>query len=483
MTNTFLARRLRPWQWAIVGACGVAVLGGAYFTPFARAIETNVLVRDPSTIVSHKGEYWVFGTGPGTQMFSSRDKIHWTKRGAMLATAPSWVAETAPENRNNTVWAPDARFFGGKYHVYYSYSAMGAQQSGIGVASNETLDPKTWHDDGLVVKSDKTTGFNAIDPCVFEGNDGKIYLSFGSYFDGIRVGEVNAQTGLLVSPPPYKRIATRPTTPGNAIEASAIYFHDGWYYCFINFDGCCAGAKSSYNIRVGRSKNVYGPYLDKEGKDLNEGGGSLFWTASFDNGTGRLVDDQVGPGHVGVFKEGTDEWLTTHMEWSRAKNGATTMNLNKLGWAPDGWPYVVWDYQNVKIVSNLASHDVISPVKKVTDGGALENDYFDNRAGQKWNVQFVGNGLYRISERKSGLALSVKGEVKAGAPAVLAKYADLPSQKWRFTQNESGTYSLQSAANLGVSLDVSGGKTEDNTPIQVWTTNGLEPQNWSFRAR
>ncbi|BCM89264.1 intracellular endo-alpha-(1-_5)-L-arabinanase [Abditibacteriota bacterium] len=480
--NILLSRRSRRWVCAALGLCGVFGVGCALWTPFARAVETNVEVRDPSTIVSRNGEYWIFGTGKGTQMFSSRDKIHWTKRGQVLATAPSWVATGVPGNKDNTVWAPDARFFGGKYHVYYSYSSMGSKESGIGVASNATLDPTTWHDDGLVVKSGGDTGFNTIDPCVFEGGDGKIYLSFGSYFDGIHMAEVDAQTGLLKSQPPYKLVAAR-ANEGGAIEASYFYFHDGWYYGFVNFDGCCAGAKSSYNIRVGRSKNVFGPYLDKTGKDLGSEGGSLFWSATFDNGTGRPIDDQVGPGHVGIFKEGNDFWLTTHLEWSRARNGATTVNLNRLEWDADGWPYVVWDYQNVKIVSNLVSHDVVSPANKVTNGGALQTDYFDNGAGQKWNVQFVGNGFYSISENKSKLALSVQGEVKPGAPVGLATYANLPSQKWRFTQNDNGTYSLQSAANLNVSLDVSGGRPEDKTPLQVWTSNGLEPQNWSFRAR
>ena len=480
--NFLFSRRVRPLSILIAGVGATLGVGSSFLMPRARALETNVEVRDPSTILARNGEYWIFGTGTGTQMFSSRDKVHWTKRGPMLATAPAWVAQGVPGNRNNTVWAPDARFFGGKYRVYYSYSSMGSQQSGIGVASNATLDPTTWHDDGLVVKSNADSGFNTIDPCVFEGGDGKIYLSFGSYFDGIHVAEVNPQTGLLASQPPYPRIATR-SVPGNAIEASYIYFHDGWYYGFVNFDGCCAGAKSSYNIRVGRSKNVYGPYLDKEGKDLNSDGGTLFWSASFDNGTGRPLDDQVGPGHVGILKKGQDFWLTTHLEWSRARNGATTVNLNRLGWDAGGWPYVVWDYQNAKIVSNLSSHDVISPTHKVRKGGSLQTDFFDNRAGQKWNVDFVGDGLYRVSESKSRLALSVRGQVQPGATVEMASYAGLPSQKWRFTQNENGTYSLQPATNLGVSLDVSGGRPEDKTPLQVWTSNGLDPQNWSFRAR
>ncbi len=462
--------------------CAVLGVGSAFLLPRARALETNVEVRDPSTIIARDGEYWIYGTGTGTQMFSSRDKITWTKRGPALPTPPAWVGQYVAGNKDNTVWAPDVAFFGGKYHLYVSYSEWGTHNSGIGVASNATLDPTTWHDDGLVVRSGNDTSFNAIDPCVFQGADGKTYLSFGSYSDGIHMGEVDQKTGLLTTQAPYPLVAARANADG-PIEASYFYFHDGWYYGFVNFDACCAGAKSSYNIRVGRSKDVFGPYLDKAGKNLKSEGGSLFWAATFDNGSGRPVDDQVGPGHVGILKEGNDYWLTTHLEWSRAHNGATTVNLNHLGWDADGWPYVVWDYQNVKIVSNLPSHDVVSPSDKVVEGGALQTNYFDNSAGQKWNVQFVGDGFYRVNESKSGLALSVQGEVKPGALVRLATYANLPSQKWRCLQNENGTYSLQSAANLDVSLDVSGGRPEDNTPLQVWTNNGLDPQNWSFRAR
>lgn len=472
-------------QFSLWSRRGTFLLLGAGAIAFAArslAVETNVEVRDPSTIVECNGEYWIYGTGTGTQQFSSRDKITWTKRGAAFPKAPAWVAQYVAGNKDNTVWAPDARYFGGKYHLYYSYSEWGTRNSGIGVASNATLDPSTWHDDGLVVRSGNDTSFNAIDPCVFEGADGKVYLSFGSYSDGIHMGEVDSKTGLLISQAPYKLVAAR-STPNGAIEASYFYYFNGWYYGFVNFDACCANTRSSYNIRVGRSRNVYGPYLDKAGKDLTNEGGSLFWAATFDNGSGRPIDDQLGPGHVGIFKEGNNFWLTTHMEWARDRNGATTVNLNPLTLDADSWPAVVWDYKNVKLVSNLATHDVASVVGKVENGANLQTDYFEGRAGQKWDVQYLPDGFYRINESKTQLALSVEGEVKPGASVKVATFANSPSQKWRLTQNENGTYTLKSAANLGVSLDVGGGRAEDKTPLQVWSNNDLDPQNWSFRAR
>ncbi|MDQ3815502.1 MAG: arabinan endo-1,5-alpha-L-arabinosidase, partial [Armatimonadota bacterium] len=154
------------------------------------AVETDCLVRDPSTIVKKDGTYWLFGTGKGTQQFSSTDRIHWTNQGPALSTAPGWLAAAVPGN-DNEVWAPDIHFFNGKYYLYSSYSKWGSNNSAIGVATNATLDPKAWVDQGRVIRSVQGGNLNAIDPCIFTDADGNAWLSYGSYVSGIKLVQIN----------------------------------------------------------------------------------------------------------------------------------------------------------------------------------------------------------------------------------------------------------------------------------------------------
>ncbi|WP_119320002.1 arabinan endo-1,5-alpha-L-arabinosidase [Capsulimonas corticalis] len=322
------ARSVKNRSLAIFAICALLAPG------VLRAAETDCLVRDPSTMVKQDGTYWIYGTGRGVQQFSSTDRLHWTDRGPVFAVRPAWVSEAVPENRHNNAWAPDIHYFHGQYHLYYSYSSFGSQRSGIGVATNSTLDPRAWVDRGVVVQSPTSQGFNTIDPCIFVDFHGQPWLSFGSYFSGIYVVKIDPESGKTAAGAVPVKIATHPSPPYGDIEASAIIPHDGWYYLFVNWGSCCQGEKSTYNIRMGRSKNVTGPFLDKDGKDLKDGGGTIFLDNKKSDGS------EVGPGHVGVLFDKDGDWLTTHYEWAKDKSGATTANVDKLTWDRDGWPRV-----------------------------------------------------------------------------------------------------------------------------------------------
>lgn len=466
--------------WSLLAGLTLAIHSRA-----GQAVETNVLVRDPSTIVKRGDTYWVYGTGTGTQQFSSTDRLHWTKQGPALATAPSWVAANVPGNTTNEVWAPDVHFWNGKYYLYSSYSHWGSNSSAIGVATNENLDPKGWVDQGLVVRSIAGGDVNAIDPCIFEDAAGQPWLSYGSYVSGIKLLQLDPATGKQLGDKIYP-IATHPRGPGAAIEASYIYYHDGYYYLFVNWDACCAGAKSSYNIRVGRSKAVTGPFLDKDGKGMMQGGGSLFLAATYDNGSGRPVDDEVGPGHVGILHDNDGYWVSTHYEWARDQNGATTMNLNQLSWDSDGWPRVVLDSGPYKILSAIATHDVLGVARDTALEGAPLQTQFDGGAlSQRWTLQYQGNGYYSLLKPGTNMALSVTGcTPTAGARVEISDNRNRDCQQWYLQQNDDGTYTfLPKNGNKAQALDVSGCSPNDGTPVEQWNANGLECQKWSLRLR
>jgi arabinan endo-1,5-alpha-L-arabinosidase len=290
----------------------------------------NINVHDPSTIVQCKDEYYVYATG--MPMFHSKDLITWTRGPTPITQGLSWTESAiGPRGRNaqpGAYWAPDVIHVKDKYFLFVSISGFGVNTSGIGVLSSPTLDPNDpackWTDNGLVVKSETRDDFNCIDPAALYDTDGRLWLSFGSFWSGIKLIELNPDTGARIAPDsPMYSIAH-----WDSIEASYIYKHDGHYFLFVDLGMCCRGARSTYNMRIGRSDKITGPYLDKDGKDMLLGGGSPL----MDSHIGPLI----GPGHAGIVQVGDKFFISCHME-SNATGGGT-LSVRPLTWDPQGWP-------------------------------------------------------------------------------------------------------------------------------------------------
>ena len=298
--------------------------------PLEQSASRGIVTRDPSSIVSCKDEYWVFYTGRGVPSYHSRDLVNWERGPAVFQSAPDWIAQVVPENRDMNYWAPDIIKVGDRYFLYYAVSSFGKMTSAIGLATNPTLDPKDptyrWTDEGVVVRTQDGDGYNAIDPALFRDQDGSLWMSFGSYWSGIKLVQLDPKTG--------KRQAQDSKlfsiAHNSSIEASYLCRHDDYYYLFVNWGSCCQGPKSTYNIRIGRSKSVTGPYLDKTGVDLMNGGGSLFLATT----NGPLI----GPGHAGIFRAKGSEWFTSDFEGDIRMNGRATLAIMPLAWNSDGWP-------------------------------------------------------------------------------------------------------------------------------------------------
>lgn len=435
----------------------------------AFAAETNCLVRDPSTIIKRGDTYWVYGTGRGTQMFSSKDRLNWTKRGEALPDTPQWLAVTVPGNRNE-VWAPDIHLFNGIYYLYSSYSQWGTTKSGIGLATSKTLEPGSWQDKGLVITSAHGANYNTIDPCIFEDARGQPWLSFGSFFSGIKLIQIDPATGMQSKAnPKIYNIATR-QTPGNAIEASCVYYKSGWYYLFVNWDSCCVGNKSSYNIRVRRSKAVTGPYLDKSDKDMMQGGGSLFLAAVYDNGKGRLIDDEVGPGHAAILKDKDGYWLSTHYEWAQDKRGATTANVQRLEWDRDGWPRAILDPGPFSIVSMLPTHAALTVSLADTAARLAVQPRRSDAQEQKWTLTHTGEGFYTLTQNgKTALGANSKDEL------LLLPMGKSANRLWYLRQNEDGAYSLLPKSDMNSALTIT-----DAGSLSIQKHAGTEGESWTF---
>jgi arabinan endo-1,5-alpha-L-arabinosidase len=298
--------------------------------PLEESASRGISTRDPSSIVKCKDEYWVFYTGRGVPSYHSKDLVKWEHGPAVFKTAPDWIAKVVPENRNMNYWAPDIMKLGDRYILYYSVSSFGKMTSAIGLATNPTLDPNDpayhWTDQGWVVRTQDGDGYNAIDPSVFRDRDETLWMTFGSYWSGIKLVQLDPQTGKRLTPDskPFS------LAHNESIEASYLCRHDGYYYLFVNWGSCCAGPKSTYNIRVGRSKTVTGSYVDKAGVDLLHGGGSLFLATT----NGPLI----GPGHAGTLNAQGKEWFTSDFEGDVRMGGKATLAIMPLRWNADGWP-------------------------------------------------------------------------------------------------------------------------------------------------
>lgn len=288
-------------------------------------------IHDPSTIVAAEGAYWIFGTGKRVLSAKSVDLLAWTRLGPALPAAPAWAAEIAPGNKGDHYWAPDIIKIGDRYHLYYSVSEFGKNTSAIALATSPSLDPSApdhrWEDRGIVIRSGAGDDFNAIDPSVLRDADGRLWMAYGSFWGGLFLVELDPATGLRASPasPPL------PLADADEIEAPTLHHRRGFYYLFFNVGFCCRGKASTYRVLVGRSRDVTGPYLDDEGRDLRAGGGREFL-----GGAG----DFIGPGHATVLEENGREWAVVHF-YDGSREGQPGLALRRLGWTDDGWPRVI----------------------------------------------------------------------------------------------------------------------------------------------
>ena len=212
------------------------------------ALEGTVGIHDPSTVVECGGKWYVYGTG-GTPLVSDDG---WTWHPGVRAA--------------RTGAAPDVIKIGGTYYMYIS---------GVTMISSKTLDPNSpdykWVDGGRIAGADSDVDVNPIDPgCFLDPNDGTFWLTYGSYVGYLQVVQVDPKTGKRIQP------AQKPVNVAINCEASTMIYHDGYYYLLATHGSCCSGSDSGYHIVVGRSKRPTGPFIDKMGIDMIQGGGKLF---------------------------------------------------------------------------------------------------------------------------------------------------------------------------------------------------------------
>jgi arabinan endo-1,5-alpha-L-arabinosidase len=420
----------------------------------ALAVDGEPYIHDPSTVIQCDGKFYVFGTGGGG-----------------LISDDGWTWHTGAVRPGGGV-APDVIHIGHRYYVTYARGGGGmggGHASGVHIMWSKTLDPKSpdfgFNDDTVVASSDGVEDCDAIDPAfLLDPTDGRLWLSYGTYFGYIRLVELDPKTGKRMD-------GNQPLNIAIDMEATAMMYRDGWYYLLGTHGTCCDGANSTYNIRVARARKVTGPYLDNVGIETLKGGGKLFVAAS-----GRVA----GPGHFGLLDLGDGvQKFSCHYEADLDRSGRSVLDIRPLLWK-DGWPVAGDNFQEgtyeiqsersgyaLELAVDFARMDrggrgfgpppgpvtpipfqELSQVSPNWPAGNMEiriGDYMF-RPHQKWTITPVANvGGYpgspyfkiAITGADRTLAATPEGEVVA-VPA----FTGSPEQLWRIDQLTDGTYRI-----------------------------------------
>ncbi len=475
------------------------LLGG--FLAMASAIPTFALdgapyIHDPSTIVKCDGKYYTFGTGRGGLISDDG----WTWRSG--AVRPGGGA------------APDAIKIGDRYLVAYSATGGGLGGGHAGQVLtmwNKTLDPDSpdfkFTEPVEVARSLDDEDCDAIDAgLLLDPTTGRLWLSYGTYFGFIRIVELDPATGKRVE-------GNEPVDVAIDCEATDLIYRDGWYYLLGTHGTCCDGPNSTYNIVVGRSRNVTGPYLDNIGRDMLKGGGKMVIAAG---------DRNTGPGHFGRYIEDDGvEKMAFHYEADFDRGGRSVLAIRPLLWKND-WPvagellkegtyeieserrgyalelavdFVRMDAPRVPFweepkepLEPLKSQTLEEVISTWPEGEiAVRTGDYMFRPHQKWTITavpeaggYLGGQYYKIEIEGTHRALAATADAEVVA---VPEFTGAPEQLWRIEQLTDGTYRIMPKVVPGTDEQLALVATADSTPTLGHFDMDSDNSKWSFHVR
>ena len=453
----------------------------------------NPYIHDPSTIMECEGKYYTFGTGGGGLI--SPDGYTWDGG----AVRPGGGA------------APDAIKIGDRYLIAYGATGGGLGGGHAGIIYtmwNKTLDPKSpdfkYSEPNLVAQSEYDEDCDAIDPSLLMGPDGRLWMSYGTYLGFIRLVELDPATGKRVEGNKAIDIAID-------CEASALIYRNGWYYLLGTHGTCCDGVNSTYNIVVGRSRNVTGPYLDNVGRDMLKGGGKMVLAAG-----GRLI----GAGHFGryIVEEGVEK-MSCHFEADMDRSGRSVLNVRPLVWKND-WPVAGEMFQEgtyeieserrgyalelavdfVRLDTGIRGwrRDPNEPLKSIANQkledviGTWPTGNIDIRIGdymvrphQRWTITavpeaggYLGGAYYKITIEGTNRALAATADKEVIA---VPEFTGAPEQLWQIDQLTDGTYRIMPKEIPGCTEKLALISAGDSTPTLGKFDMNSDNSKWNFR--
>ena len=378
---------------------------------------------------------------------------------------------------------------------------------------NKTLDPKSpdfkYSNPIEVASSDGMEDCDAIDPCLLlDPITNRLWTTYGTYFGTIRLIELDPKTGGRVKGNVEKDIAID-------CEATDLIWRNGWYYLLGTHGTCCDGVNSTYNIVVGRSRNVEGPYIDNVGRDMFHGGGRMVIAAG---------DRKTGPGHFGrtIIDEGV-EVMSCHFEADFDMNGRSVLGIRPLLWKND-WPMAgepfkggtyeieserrgysleltvdfvrmeqerqrFWQIdpnEPVKVLPNQKLEDVIGTWPKGNIPVRCSDYMF--RPWQRWTITpvpeaggYLGGPYFRIVIEGTERALTATANLEV---TTVPSFTGKPEQLWRIEQLTDGTYRIMPKAipgQQGLNTRYVLYSIADSTPTLAPYDFSTDNAKWNFR--
>lgn len=474
----------------------ISIVFIALTTASASAQIGEPYIHDPSTIMKCDGKYYTFGTGGGGLI--SDDGYHWHQGGV----------------RPGRGAAPDVVKIGDRYLVAYSATGggLGGGHSGkVLTMWNKTLNPNSpdfeYSEPIEVAYSEENEDCDAIDPgLLLDPTTGRLWLSYGTYFGFIRLVELDPATGARVQ-------GNQPINIAIDCEATDLLYRDGWYYLLGTHGTCCDGPNSTYNIVVGRSRNVEGPYLDNMGRDMLQGGGKMVACSG---------NRKTGAGHFGRYVEDDGvEKMSLHFEADFDQGGRSVLAVLPLLWKNDwpvaGDPFVedtyeieserrgyglelavdfvrmqggmhrFWEPQKEPIVP--LPDQKLDDVIETWPSGNIDvriGDYMF-RPHQKWTVTavpdaggYLGAPYYKITIEGTERALCATADKEV---STVEKFTGADEQLWRIEQLIDGTYRIMPKAIPGCDEELALVSVADSTPSLGKFDFSSDNSKWNFRKR
>ncbi|PWY92645.1 endo-1,5-alpha-L-arabinosidase [Aspergillus heteromorphus CBS 117.55] len=312
----------------------------------------NVAAHDPN-IIQYNGSFYLFKGGVHIPIHkaSSLDGP-WEQIGTVLHES----SVITKQNRSRP-WAPTTVEWDDRFFCLYAISESGSRNSAIGVASADSPESGNWTDHGALINTgegalsdiDPYTISNAIDGAfIADQKTGSPHLLYGSYWHGIFTVPL-ADDLLSVKTPQHPNatnLAYVPKETVKPIEGSFMTYKAPYYYLWFSHGKCChfdlekfPPMGDEYSIRVGRSSDVTGPFVDKDGVDLLDGGGTVVY------GSNHGV--VYAPGGVGVLTGSGNDADVLYFHYLNTTIGFTQGDA-QLGWNylhyVKGWPVALEGY-------------------------------------------------------------------------------------------------------------------------------------------
>ncbi|MBP5872387.1 family 43 glycosylhydrolase [Streptomyces sp. LBUM 1486] len=433
----------------------------------AQALSGDLRMHDPS-LIKVGSCYYGFSTGFENDPLNPSGSITvrktcagtaasgWTKVGNVWSSTPSWITAKLGSTPPN-IWAPDVKYFNGKYHLYYAGSLWGSAYAVMGLATATDIEGP-WTDQGMV------TDVNyPIDPNVDWGPDGRLYITWGSFTGpGTYMHVLDEATGKLS------------TTDNNlwhlavGIENPTIILNGGYYYLFGSKGLCCSGTNSNYYTVVGRSTSITGPYLDQSGVNMLSNGGTTVLTGA---------RPKVAAGGADAYDDGASKFLAYHY-YDADNAGRETLDIRQVTFA-NGWPVLAGPLgaANNHLLNRNADKCADVWFASTADEASVNSGNCNSGTNQQWVSTAVGSD-YRLVNVNSGKCLQIAGAATAnGAAAVQSTCTGASHQLWKKTAVIGG-YVTYTNVNSGKCLQVAGASTANGAALEQSTCNAGANQQW-----